>query len=73
MTNTELEELFAKHSQRVSVSCDNEHAHTALMGCLSPKAGVGDERDVIICKLCEVVQQDRQAAKELLTKVLGEG
>lgn len=72
MTNAELDALFAKYSQRVSVCCDTEHAHSAVNDCLAPLQSAGsDERDVIICKLCEVLLQDRRHALDLLTKIMG--
>jgi hypothetical protein len=71
MNDIQLSVLFAKHSQNVIVSCDNEHAHSALQDCLSPKA-TGDEKDVIICKLCEIILNERRVARELLSKITGD-
>jgi hypothetical protein len=71
MNDVQLSVLFAKHQQKVSVSCDDEHAHSALQGCLSPKAN-GDEKDVVICQLCEIIFKERKIARELLSKITGD-
>ena len=73
ISTTELAILFAKHRQNVTVSCDDEHAHTAVGGCLSPKENKGaDERDVTICKLCEIILRERRIVKELLSEITGD-
>lgn len=73
ISTVDLTILFAKHSQKVFVSCDDEHAHTAIDDCLSPKEREGgDERDVTICKLCEIIFRERRIAKELLSKIIGD-
>jgi len=73
ISTTELALLFAKYRQNVKISCDDEHAHSAVDGCLSPKENVGaDERDVTICKLCEIILRERRIAKDLLSKITGD-
>lgn len=72
ISTTELAIIFARHRQKVIISCDDEHAHTAVGGCLSPKSGLGDENDVTICKLCDIILRERRLTKELLSKITGD-
>jgi hypothetical protein len=73
ISTAEVAVIFAKHSKKVSVSCDDEHAHSAIGGCLSPKEKMdADERDVTICKLCEIILRERRIAQELLSKITGD-
>lgn len=58
MNDKQLEETFQTVKKRVKVSCDENHAHSALEGCLH-----GDPRDVLICALIETLQRDREAVR----------
>ena len=49
-TLSEVKEIFKEYKEKVSVSCDEMHGHSARRGCLS-----GDPKDVLICQLCEIV------------------
>ena len=46
----DIEAVHAAARRDVRVCCDENHAHTALNGCL-----VGDEHAVNVCKLCEYI------------------
>lgn len=56
--------LWGEARERVRVTCDENHNHTALHGCLT-----GDRSDIVICKLCETILKDRKAVSEALTKL----
>jgi hypothetical protein len=71
LSDDEFDTIYKAAAKRVSVSCDTEHAHSALQGCASPKEGVGDAKDVIICKLCEELQRVRRLARQSLLDIAG--
>ena len=50
LTLIEIKKIQNKASNRVNLSCDEYHAHSALAGCI-----VGEKDAVIICKLCETI------------------
>ena len=47
-----VEQAFKKVENRVTVSCDEAHMHTAQHGCIS-----GDKDAVLICNLVEEVHR----------------
>ncbi len=42
------EEILEEYSKKVTITCNENHAHSALAGCIS-----GEKEHVIICQLCE--------------------
>ena len=72
MENAEIAAIHVSSIELVQVACDTEHAHSALKGCIVPnvKAG-GTDKDVIICKLCEVIKTNQSLAEETLAKIAG--
>ncbi|MFA5202826.1 MAG: hypothetical protein WC708_00220 [Lentisphaeria bacterium] len=72
MKNAEIAAIHVSAIELVTVACDNEHVHSALKGCVVPntKAG-GTDKDVIICKLCEVIKINQSLAAEALAKIAG--
>ncbi|KKN60276.1 hypothetical protein LCGC14_0533250 [marine sediment metagenome] len=66
MNDKQLEALREAVSKRVHISCCENHAHSALDDCLSG----GDERDITICKLIEVIRYERKVIREA-TKQIG--
>ncbi len=46
----EIEGIYVEAKDKVRVSCDDYHAHSAIGGCV-----VGDKDAVTICKLCETI------------------
>ncbi len=44
--------IFEVANDKVTVHCNEYHAHSALQDCLA-----GREEDIIICKLCEVIRR----------------
>ena len=72
MKNSEIAAIHVSAVELVTVACDDEHAHSALRGCIVPnvKAG-GTDKDVIICKLCEMIKTNQSLAEETLAKIAG--
>lgn len=60
-----LEQVFKDAQERVYVSCNKYHAHTALDGCLAPKKPENKDA-VTICKLVEYIRRRNQALEELV-------
>jgi hypothetical protein len=56
--------IWAQSRQKVGIRCDDEHVHTALLGCL-----YGDNRDVNICKLCEFILKQESILNETIKKI----
>ena len=50
--------------KRVRVSCCEHHAHSALDECLD-----GDERDITICKLIEVIRRERMIVRNAVAAI----
>jgi hypothetical protein len=68
-TNITDEEIHAIHQQAkqgVKVFCDENHAHTAVGGCLA-----GNAKDIDICKLAEVILKERTLMRNAVA-LLGE-
>jgi hypothetical protein len=61
-----VRKLWEETRERVRVTCDENHNHTALLGCLTGKSS-----DIIICKLCETILKDRKVVSEALVKLEG--
>lgn len=59
LNNNEIEKIYKLAASRVVVACDENHTHSALNDCLH-----GDEKDIIICKLCESIKYDRHRLSE---------
>lgn len=58
----ELRAIFDGAFDRVQVSCDEAHAHTALDECIAPNPGESQDA-VTICKLVEHIRRvDRMLA-----------
>lgn len=58
-------ELITVSEKRVTIACDEFHAHTAR--CLRPLKG-GDERDVLILKLRDELREVRDVLDEFERK-----
>jgi len=68
MTDKELDEIFETAQKNVEVGCDEQHAHSALAGCLVPKSGYS-ETYVTICELVEVIRFERRIVREVVDKL----
>ena len=72
MENSEIADIHVSAIELVTVACDDSHVHSALKGCIVPNMKVGGtDKDVIICKLCEVIKTNQSLAKETLAKIAG--
>ncbi len=67
LTDTQVEGYFAAARKLVKVTCDDEHAHSAVDGCLD--GGSNSPADVVICKLCETIQRERRALRRLVARI----
>ena len=65
MTDEQVVEIWEAAKKSVSVSCDENHLHSARQGCLS-----GNKKDVVICVLAETLLDERQIIRSA-TKKLG--
>ena len=66
MTDRELDEIFKNTKSKVTVCCNEYHGHNALNGCLISTSEPRDERDVIICKLVEVIKHERATLRAVV-------
>ena len=70
MKSDEVQKIRSKYSKNIHVWCDEAHAHSS--DCLTPKPNTGaDERDVVICKLCEVILSERNEILRLIERITG--
>jgi len=61
VTDERIKETRNAARARVSVRCNERHDHSALGGCL-----VGDPRDLVVLKLCEVIARERRIVRDAL-------
>lgn len=64
MKTSEIRKLWKEVSERVRVSCDEYHPHSALQGCVTGE----DPKDVLLCKLIETLLSDRRKTVKYIEK-----
>lgn len=64
LTEEEIDAIFEEAKKRVHVACDEAEAHSALRGCVAPKAGLPDCY-VTICMLVEHARYVNARLREL--------
>jgi hypothetical protein len=65
LNDREVDVIFTEVSKRVTVACDEMHAHSAIQGCLS-----GKPEDITILMLVETIRYQHRVLKEAYAKVM---
>jgi len=68
LSDKEIRAFFKEAKAKVQVSCDEYEAHSARKGCLS-----GDPQAIIICKLCEELEDIREEIRKLAHSIESKG
>lgn len=67
LTDEQVEGYFAAAQKLVQLTCVEHHAHSAVKGCLD--GGSNSPADVLICKLCETIQEERGELRRLVGRM----